>query len=134
MDISLLKIEFSSSKGMKIQWSGAHNPLFYVQNHEFIKIAADKQPIGKHDNRISFTAHNISPKPNTIFYLFSDGYADQFGGPHGKKLMSKTFKELLLVNSNLPMPGQKNVLDERIERWKGDREQVDDILVIGIRV
>jgi serine phosphatase RsbU (regulator of sigma subunit) len=99
-----------------------------------VKIASDKQPIGKSDNPVSFTSHDIPLQANTVFYLFTDGYADQFGGPNGKKLMSRTFRELLLVNSGLAMPDQKKNLDLTIETWKGNREQVDDILIIGLRV
>ncbi len=65
---------------MRLQWSGANNPLWYIQNNKIIEITANKQPIGKYDRRTPFTTHDITYQPNTTFYLFTDGYADQFGG------------------------------------------------------
>ena len=150
MDISLLRIEFVySASGRKIaglQWSGANNPLWYISPSstiescaEISEIGPDKQPIGKKDNRKPFTTHSIERstlnlKSESVFYLFTDGYADQFGGSKGKKFMYKQFKELLLSIHHLPMNEQQNILEKTINDWRSNLEQVDDILVIGIRV
>jgi serine phosphatase RsbU (regulator of sigma subunit) len=144
MDISLLAINFSkvspkeSSRTnfgkVTIQWSGANNPLWYVQNGELIDITADKQPIGKHDNRKPFSSHAITLQTNTTFYLFTDGFADQFGGPKGKKFKYKQFEEKLLAISAQPMEEQKKSLEQAFDNWKGTVEQVDDVLVIGIKI
>lgn len=130
MDISLLAINQSTKQ---IQWSGANNPLWYIQNGELIDITANKQPIGKHDNRVPFTVHSIVYVPNTIFYLFTDGYADQFGGAKGKKFKYKQLEEKLLLFSNKPLEEQKNLLGNTFDEWKGDLEQVDDVCIIGIK-
>jgi very-short-patch-repair endonuclease/tetratricopeptide (TPR) repeat protein len=145
MDISLLSIQTSShkSQGMKIQWSGANNPLWYIENGQLINITADKQPIGKHDNRKPFTSHTINSLPNTTYYLFTDGFADQFGGPKGKKFKYKQLEEKLIEISSQPLGEQKNILEKTFEDWKEspneqgtnrNLEQVDDVLIIGIRI
>ena len=131
MDISLMAIHKTNKQ---INWSGANNPLLYFSNGEAIEIAADKQPVGKHDNRKPFTTNTISYLPDTTFYLFTDGYADQFGGPKGKKFMYKKMQAKLLEVSNKPMNEQKKNLDETITEWKGSTEQVDDICIIGIKI
>ncbi len=142
MDISLAAISRKSLvDSVEIQWSGAYNSLWYIQNGELKEVPADKQPIGRTDNPRPFTTHSIT-LPNgegkggagTMLYLFTDGYADQFGGPKGKKFKYKQLEELLVANSSKSMDEQKNLLNETIENWKGNLEQVDDILIIGIRV
>lgn len=131
MDISLCCINKTTKQ---IMWSGANNPLWYIENEELKEITADKQPIGKTENPKSFTTHSLSLKSGNYVYLFTDGYADQFGGPKGKKLKYKPFKELLIKNSNLSMNEQKLMLENAFNEWKGNLEQVDDICVIGIRI
>jgi len=131
MDISFCAINI---KEKKIEWSGANNPLWYVRNGEMKEIPADKQPIGKQDGERPFTSHTFDLKKGDVLYLFTDGYADQFGGPHGKKLKYKPFQEKLLSISAHAMDKQKQLLEEIHEAWKGNLEQVDDILVMGIRV
>lgn len=131
MDISLISIDF---KTMEIKWSGANNPLWYVSNGQLIEIKANKQAIGKTDNPLPFTTHTIAYNKGDIFYLFTDGFADQFGGEKGKKLKHKTMKELLLVNATLPPIQQKECLDTAFTEWKGTLEQVDDVCVVGIKV
>ena len=130
MDISLLAI--NRSKHI-IQWAGAHNPLWTV-NGELKEIKADKQPIGKSEQRKPFTTHQLSINKNEIIYLFSDGYADQFGGPEGKKLMTRRFKEILVGIQQLNMCEQETALNKTFEDWKGNHEQVDDVCVIGIKI
>jgi serine phosphatase RsbU (regulator of sigma subunit) len=131
MDISLVAIDKATGE---IIWAGANNPLWYMQNGEWKAIMANKQPVGISEKSASFTSHKIKLAPNDCIYLFTDGYADQFGGKKGKKFMYKQLKELLLSKSSLTMADQKQVLNAAIEEWMGDLEQVDDILVIGIRI
>jgi serine phosphatase RsbU (regulator of sigma subunit) len=97
------------------------------------ELKADKQPIGKSDHRKPFTTHSLPLSISSLF-LFTDGYADQFGGIKGKKFKYKPFMELLLNYSKLTMAEQKNKLDDAIENWKGDIEQNDDICIIGVRI
>jgi len=138
MDISLLSIKYKVSGTItdvtKIQWSGANNPLWYFQNDKLIEIRADKQPIGKSIYRKPFTTHTIEYKPNTEFYLFTDGYADQFGGPKGRKFMYKRFMEKLTETLSTEPKKQHENLNNAFENWKGNLEQVDDVTVIGIRI
>lgn len=131
MDISLLCVD---TKNKKITWSGANNALWYLQNNSLITIKPDKQPIGKTENPSPFTTHEIEYKHGTIFYLFTDGFADQFGGEKGKKFKYKQLEELLVNNSNLTLSEQSNLLDQKFEIWKGDLEQVDDVCVIGVKI
>ena len=159
MDISLLCID---KKNNKAYWSGANNPLWYIDpfassvplsvtssevekstatgldsarpDIKLIEIKADKQPIGKIDNPKPFSTHEIELKSGIQFYLFTDGFADQFGGPKGKKFMYKQLENLLTSISNKPMQEQKALLEETFNQWKGDLEQVDDVCVIGVRI
>jgi len=131
MDISLCCI---NTKTKEIQWSGAYNSLWYIQNGEMHEEAADKQPIGKNDKPTQFNTHDLKLQKGDTLYLFSDGFADQFGGPKGKKFNYKQMKELILLNAAKPMEEQKRKLEETLEEWKGSLEQVDDILVIGIQI
>jgi len=131
MDISLCCI---NTKTNEVQWSGAYNSLWYINNGKIHEVAADKQPIGKCDKPVPFNTHNLNLQKGDTLYLFTDGYADQFGGPNGKKFKYKQMEELLLTNAAKSMDEQKNALDRALEVWKGDLEQVDDILVLGIKV
>ena len=131
MDISLCCINI---KTKEVQWSGAYNSLWYIQNGAIHEVSADKQPIGKNDKPVPFNTHKLNLQKGDTLYLFTDGYADQFGGPKGKKFKYKQMEELLLANASKPMDEQKDVLENTLEKWKGTLEQVDDILIIGIRV
>jgi len=131
MDISLAAISYQP---MAISWSGAYNSLWYVHNNQVIEVAADKQPIGKTDNPKTFTTHNLNIQKGDTLYLFTDGYADQFGGPKGKKFKYKQLQEKLLAISHQSMAEQKQILETTLDEWKGDLEQVDDILIIGVKV
>ncbi|MGP8217289.1 MAG: tetratricopeptide repeat protein [Bacteroidia bacterium] len=139
MDISLASLT-PSKGGIQIQWAGAFNTLWYIQNGEMKESLADKQPIGKTDNPKPFTTHTIRLNPLSegreagILYLFTDGYADQFGGPKGKKFKYKQLQQLIMDNCKLTMAEQKKILEQTLENWKGSLEQVDDILIIGMRV
>lgn len=132
MDIALLCVDFNNNK---IQYAGANNPLVVVRNKDVIFYEATKAPIGAFVGEKLFTFNQtvIEIQSGDMFYIFSDGYADQFGGPEGKKFMKRRFKELLGEISTEPVEQQKAILEQNFENWKGNGEQVDDILVIGIK-
>jgi serine phosphatase RsbU (regulator of sigma subunit) len=129
-----------------LTFAGAKNPLFFVQNGEGRLIKGDKMPIGGVQRELEallttdltrlFTPHTIDISVPTCFYMFSDGYQDQFGGPKKRKFLGKNLQELLLTLHQQPMAEQKRRLDETIENWRaaGNERQIDDILVIGGRV
>ena len=102
-------------------------------SYKLIEVKADKQPIGKNDSPKPFSTHLISDKAELLF-LFTDGYADQFGGERGKKFKYKPFQEMLFSIIDLPPQEQHKILDEKIDAWRGDLEQNDDICVIGIKL
>ena len=129
MDIALCSLE-----GNTLLYAGAHNPLWIIRNGKLLETKANKQPIGKFDKLLPYTTHTFELEPNDTFYIFSDGYVDQFGGEKGKKFKAKAFKELLLSIQDKSMEKQKEKLDQVFESWKGDLEQIDDVCVIGIRV
>lgn len=119
-----------------MDFAGANNPLYVYRGKQFIEIKADKKPIGyleDHQDQ-KFTNHRLQMEPGDTVYIFSDGYADQFGGPKGKKFMVNQFRNMLGQIYTRPMDEQKKLLDETIESWRGGLEQVDDILVIGFRI
>lgn len=136
MDISLLRIDLSTlhSDTVALQWSGANNPLYYTRQGAIETIKADKQPIGKSDNRDLFTTHRLSLAKGEMVYLFTDGYADQFGGSGGKKYKYKPLQDLLLSIKAKTSAEQLSALKLGFADWKKDLEQVDDVTVIGIRI
>ena len=131
MDISLVCIHQHSGE---VKWAGANNPLWYIHQGEFKEIVANKQPIGKSDIYQPFTTHTLQLQKADTLFLFSDGYADQFGGPKGKKLKYKQFQEILMSGHAKPIIETESKVEEIFDEWKGDLEQVDDVCVIGIRV
>jgi serine phosphatase RsbU (regulator of sigma subunit) len=131
MDISLCAINL---KTLSLNWAGANNPLWLIQNGDLIQIKADKQPVGKHSHAKPFTTHNFQLKKNDSIYIFTDGFPDQFGGPKGKKFKHKQLSELILEVSNENLDTQKQLLDIAFENWKFNVEQIDDVCVIGIRI
>lgn len=132
MDLTIIIIDKNTQT---LQYSGAYNPLLLIRRGELLPYKADKMPIGISDkSESSFTNHEIQLEKNDTLYMFSDGYVDQFGGPDNSKFKSKPFKELLLTMQTLNMQEQHQMLDNTIESWKGSGEQIDDILVVGIRI
>ncbi|MCB8994070.1 MAG: SpoIIE family protein phosphatase [Bacteroidales bacterium] len=132
MDISLCIYDFTD---MSLQFSGANNPLYLFRNGELIIYPADNMPIGIHTRHTEdFTRHDIKIQKGDMIYTFSDGYVDQFGGPKGKKYMSKNFKDLLLRIHKESVAEQKMLLNREINDWMENYSQVDDILVMGIRI
>jgi len=132
MDMALCVID---KKNKTLEFSGAKNPLFIIQNGELTKIRGNKQSIGGYQFD-SFIKHTINYKSPTWFYIFSDGYADQFGGPNEKaeKFMIKKFKTILLNIYQKPMNEQKEILDNEIKDWMKNVRQTDDIIVIGFKL
>ncbi len=131
MDLAL--ISYEKDKGL-IQYAGANNPLYLIRDGALTEIKANKQPIGAFDNRKPFTNHEIEVQKGDRIILFSDGYADQFGGDRGKKLKYKAFKNLLLENLHQPIGAYKGILNNYLQNWMGDLEQIDDVCVIGIEI
>lgn len=132
MDISLSMLDLEN---MKLEWAGAYNPLILIRNDEVIEYKADKMPVAIHiTDHKPFTNHEIDLQAGDVFYMFSDGFPDQFGGEDGRKFMSKRFKQLLLDIHHKPMEEQKEILHQEHLSWRGAIEQIDDIVVFGVRV
>ena len=132
MDLAL--VAYNRKEGI-LEYAGAFNPLYLIRDGEILETKADKASIGRSslNTEVEFTNHRIKIKKGDTVYLFSDGYADQFGGELMKKFKYKNFKELILRIQTENMANQRTILDQTIEDWRGDVEQVDDILVIGRR-
>ncbi len=124
-------VRFSSNR---ISWASAHNRFVVIRNNELLEMQADRMPVGKSENEKLFMHYETDLQPGDQLYLFTDGFADQFGGPKGKKFKNKQLHELLLNNQNQPMEQQQAALDAALKAWQGGLEQVDDILVMGIRI
>lgn len=132
MDITLCAIHF---KSRKLQYAAAFNPLIIVRNGALTIHSANKFPVGfHHGEKQAFENHEIELQPGDQIFVFSDGYADQFGGPHGKKFMAGNFKRLLEKISTYDSFKQKEVLNTSLIEWQGVHEQVDDVLVIGVKM
>lgn len=146
MDIALCSLSLNENL---LQYAGANNPLWIINPNrtewpqnvqpfkgitEGAEIKADKQPVGKHAFADPFKTHRVNLQPGDEIVIFSDGFADQFGGLKGKKLKYKALKELLIKNYHLPLEEQRQELDKAFENWRGSLEQVDDVCVIGVRV
>ena len=116
--------------------NGAQNSLYHIRNGELNEIKADMFPVGKNEsNRLTpFTNNTIELNKGDSLYIFSDGYHDQFGGSNSKKFMKKQMKELLLSIQDKKMIDQEKILDKTFTDWKGRTNQLDDVLVIGIRI
>lgn len=133
MDMALCILDLKSRKA---EFAGANNPMYLIRNKKLIKYKADRFPIGAFEGSKPqlFVNHEINLEVNDCLYLFSDGYADQFGGPDDKKFMYKRFEELLFEVHTKPMATQKEILMTRFLEWKGNDDQIDDILVMGVRI
>jgi serine phosphatase RsbU (regulator of sigma subunit) len=133
MDIALCVI---NRKTMRLQFAGANRPLHIVREFNTELIKPDKLPIGgfNADENREFHTQEVELKKGDHLYLYSDGYADQFGGMEGKKIMTKKFRELLQTIHQTPMKSQHQTLLNYFNTWKGRYEQVDDVLVVGVIV
>jgi len=140
MDIALCSVDMQGAEdnSIELQYSGAFRNLYLLRKDgtEVEEVRADKNSIGGLilGEPKKFSNHQIYLNKGDSFYLFSDGYCDQFGGPGGKKFMSRQFQKLLFSMRHLSMKSQEEMLDKTFREWRGDLEQVDDILVIGVRV
>jgi len=151
MDMALCTLNESRTK---LSFAGAKNPLYIVRNKQvegaeipypikaettdvaIYEIKGDKQPIGNHSDAqlVPFTNHELNIQKNDMIYIFTDGFADQFGGPKGKKFNYRQFRNLLMKIVDQPVEDQKNILNQTFIDWKGTLDQVDDVLIMGIRV
>ncbi|MCB0408585.1 MAG: tetratricopeptide repeat protein [Flavobacteriales bacterium] len=131
MDIALCSLQ-----GNTLHYAGANNPLWIIRKgaEEIEEIKADKQPIGKYAEPTPYTTHKIELQKGDTIYIFSDGYADQFGGEKGKKFKAANFKKLLLSIQNETIEQQRELINQAFEEWKGDLEQLDDVCVIGVKI
>jgi len=154
MDMSIISIDHENNT---VQFSGANNPLYIIRNNTLIienekivlfdhskfniqtskllyEIKPDKMPIAIYDKMDKFSTHTIKLEKGDLLYLFSDGFADQFGGVKNKKYKYKPFKKLLLENADKDMKTQAQILNDTFENWKGYNEQVDDLVIVGIKL
>jgi serine phosphatase RsbU (regulator of sigma subunit) len=132
MDMAVCVI---NTKTNIMQYSGAYNSVYIIRDKELIEIKADRMPVGIHGiEKAEYTDHQFQLSENDIIYLFSDGFQDQFGGPKGKKYLTKRFKAYLLSIHDLTMSSQKQQLEKEINAWKKGYEQTDDILVMGFKI
>jgi serine phosphatase RsbU (regulator of sigma subunit) len=133
MDLAVCAL---NPKTLMLEYAGAFNPLYIVRDGKIIETASDKIPIGTYTDGDfkNYTNHEIQLQKGDTIYIFTDGYADQFGGEKGKKFKYKSLQQLLISLQGKPMVEQKEILYTTIQQWKGNLEQVDDILVMGVRV
>lgn len=133
MEISVISIDIK--KGT-LEFAAARQPVYRVRENELLKLSPDRFPIGIYSGQYlqEFNNQQIQIESGDTIYMFTDGYSDQFGGPEKKKFKTLQFQKLLLSIQHFPMEEQKLILNKKIEDWKGDFEQVDDIMIIGIRI
>ena len=133
MDVAICCL---NHKTKELQYAGAFNPLYLLRDGEIVQTKGDKFPIGSFldGETPNFTNNLIQLLEGDLLYIFSDGYADQFGGPKGKKMMYKKFRDTLIANSHKDLSVQKDLLRDHLSDWMGNEEQVDDIIVIGVKI
>ncbi|TRX70917.1 response regulator [Carboxylicivirga sp. M1479] len=131
MDISVIKIDKTAQT---IDFAGAFNDMLLIRNKEMQIYQADHMPVSIGEVNKPYTNHTIPYKKDDCVYLYSDGYPSQFGGPNDKKLMQKGFRSLLLENHQHPMPQQGDIYNNFFDMWKGINDQIDDVLVMGLRL
>jgi serine phosphatase RsbU (regulator of sigma subunit) len=121
-------------KNNLITYAAAHNRPLLVRDHKIVELKADKMPVGQGERQDPFTLFTISGEPGDVLFIYTDGYADQFGGPKGKKFKYKQLDELLVQKSSLPVSEQLSILTDTFNAWKGELEQVDDVLIAGLKI
>lgn len=131
MDVALCKINMELKE---LEYAGAHNPLYLVRKGALTEIKADKRSVGLTTKPGKFTNHKLQLEDGDIIYMFSDGFVDQKGGPENKKFFYGPFQKVLCDIHQLPMKEQHDILEATIVNWKGRNEQMDDILIVGIRI
>ena len=117
----------------EMEYSGAFLPVYIARDEKLIEIKGDKINVGQSIKDVFFNRHTEKIEPGDIIYMFSDGYADQFGGPENKKFMYRRLRHLLVTISKFPMDDQKRILEETIISWMSDTDQIDDIMVMGFK-
>ena len=117
-----------------IEYAAANNEPILIRNNEVIELPKDKMPVGKGEKKEDFVLHSVELKSGDALYLYTDGFADQFGGPKGKKFKYRQLNDLLLTIKDSPLSTQKDALESSFESWRGNQEQVDDVLIIGIKI
>lgn len=123
-----------NKKTNKVTYAAANNHPIIISKGNVNHLAYDKMPVGKGERLLPFTEFEIVPEENATIYIYTDGYADQFGGEKGKKFKYKQLNEFLLINSTKNMSQQSSSLTVQFDKWKGDLEQVDDVCIIGIKI
>ena len=125
-----------NEKNMTLEYAGAYNPLYIFREGELLETKANRFPVGTFigEQITAFENHKIKVQKGDIVYVFTDGYADQFGGPNGKKFMMNRFRKLLLEIHIKPMNEQHDLLDKTFKKWKGNLDQVDDICILAVRI
>jgi serine phosphatase RsbU (regulator of sigma subunit) len=131
MDMSICSLNLNTRE---LEFAGAYNPLYLLRNNELTEVKGDKIAIGSGQMNQKYTNTELQLEEGDRIYLFSDGYADQFGGPKGKKFKYSQFKELLVQIHQKPMEQQHKLLNHSIDAWQGDLEQIDDVCIIGVQV
>ncbi|MBN2742848.1 MAG: response regulator [Marinilabiliaceae bacterium] len=131
MDMSVVCVDTQNGS---FEYAGAFNPAYLIHQGQLQIIHADTMPVSIGEVDKAFTNHVVNYQHGDCLYLFSDGFASQFGGENDKKLKQKGFRQMILDNYALPMSHQKEIYEQFFERWKGDREQIDDVLLIGMRL
>jgi len=131
IDLALCIID---PKNNMLSFAGAFNPVYIVRDQNLVEIAGDMMPVGVGaEEELCFTSHLYELNNNDVIYLFTDGFVDQFGGPSNRKYKYKPFRELLTQISHLPMQDQKSKIEQTFNHWKGNLQQLDDVLVFGFR-
>ncbi len=130
LDMVVCKVD---KQGGRMLFAGANNSLYHIRKGQLSEYKTDKMPVSYHLVMQPFTGHKIDLKAGDQVYIFSDGYADQFGGPQGKKFKYLSFRNLLVSISDKEMVEQGLQLDREFERWKGDNDQIDDVVIIGLK-
>jgi serine phosphatase RsbU (regulator of sigma subunit) len=135
MDIALCSLSGAEGKQV-LKYAGANNPLWIIRKgaDSIEEIKANKQPIGKYTDPLPYTTHQVDLNPGDSIYIFSDGFADQFGGAKGKKFKAANFKRLLLSIQDKNMPEQRALIKTAFHDWMGNFEQLDDVCIIGVRI
>ena len=131
MDLALISVDTDT---LQCTYAGANNSLYIIRDSSLIHHKPDRMPISFYEQMDPFTSQRIQLQKGDQIYMFSDGYADQFGGENRKKFKYAAFQKLLSKHSKEKMGKQHNILAETITKWQGDQEQIDDMVVVGIRV
>jgi len=132
MDLALCILELKTNM---LQFAGAHNPMYYMRNNHLTIVPADSIELGSPTPEVQkFTNNELQCEEDDFIYLFTDGFPDQFGGPDRKRYTYQRFREFLLTIHNESPENQKLLLENEIETWRGDYNQIDDMLVMGVKI